>query len=190
MANQTNMKHFDPRQAALNHAGNAKIEQSDYGQDLSDLASAIACGLVYVGDQIGRVRPASPPTIQEEGQGGTPVPRQTHKQVETVVRDELDQLFSRLVDKWGMKYGGVDPADEHRWEEVTVPAIIEFVWRWYEGNQIAADYVTVVLEVPPGAGEGIDQSLTLLLGEAPAWQDVTVAATYPGDLVTDPARQS
>lgn len=34
---------FNPRQAALNHAGMA-ID--------GDLASAIACGLVYVGDQL------------------------------------------------------------------------------------------------------------------------------------------
>lgn len=37
---------FDPRQAALNHAGAVP------SRDMSDFASAIACGLVYVGDQL------------------------------------------------------------------------------------------------------------------------------------------
>jgi hypothetical protein len=44
---------FDPRQAALNHAGRAVAQTSKHGiTDLSELASAIACGLVYVGDQL------------------------------------------------------------------------------------------------------------------------------------------
>ena len=42
---------FDPRRAALYHAGRAKVPTS-LNPDLSDLASAIACGLVYVGDQL------------------------------------------------------------------------------------------------------------------------------------------
>ena len=53
---------FNPRQAALNHAGAARVRVFDRGQtspdparraDLSEFASAIACGLVYVGDQLG-----------------------------------------------------------------------------------------------------------------------------------------
>ena len=44
---------FDPRRAALYHAGRAKVPTT-LNPDLSDLASAIACGLVYVGDQLPR----------------------------------------------------------------------------------------------------------------------------------------
>lgn len=45
--------HFDPRQAALNHAGRVKpVRAPDRGVDLSEAISAIACGLVYVGDQL------------------------------------------------------------------------------------------------------------------------------------------
>lgn len=42
---------FDPRMAALNHAGMAASkEQAPWSP--GDMASAVACGLVYVGDQI------------------------------------------------------------------------------------------------------------------------------------------
>ena len=37
---------FDPRKAALNHAGRAHTE------DRAESTSAVACGLVYVGDQL------------------------------------------------------------------------------------------------------------------------------------------
>jgi hypothetical protein len=44
---------FDPRAAALNHGGAARaIRNTSGATDLSDFASAIACGLVYVGDQL------------------------------------------------------------------------------------------------------------------------------------------
>lgn len=47
------MGEFDPRAAALSHAGLARIpEELNGARDVSDLASAVACGLVYVGDQI------------------------------------------------------------------------------------------------------------------------------------------
>lgn len=42
---------FDPRRAALYHAGRAKAPTT-LNPDLSDLASGIACGLIYVGDQL------------------------------------------------------------------------------------------------------------------------------------------
>lgn len=48
MASSAEERSTDPRQAALNNAGNAG--------ELNDLALAIACGLVYVGDQIASAR--------------------------------------------------------------------------------------------------------------------------------------
>ena len=56
-----NSPQFDPRLAALNHAGRSTIDASTERGDndsvlvtvgLTDLASSIACGLVYVGDQL------------------------------------------------------------------------------------------------------------------------------------------
>jgi hypothetical protein len=53
---------FDPRQAALNHAGAARLSVIDENEsamlprftiNAQDPASAIACGLVYIGDVLG-----------------------------------------------------------------------------------------------------------------------------------------
>jgi hypothetical protein len=48
---------FDPRRAALYHAGRAKAPTS-MDAEVSDFASAIACGLVYVGDQLAAISAA------------------------------------------------------------------------------------------------------------------------------------
>ena len=105
-------------------------------------------------------------------------------EVTRAVIDELNEMFVRLADRWDLKTGDEDPIDAHYWEEQTVPAIIEYAWQWYDGNQ-ARGYVTVVLEVPAEDVEGIDQALASGLPD-----DVVIAGTYPGDLVTDPERQS
>ena len=44
---------FDPRRAALNHAGRVHpVRTPGVGSDVSEATNAIACGLVYVGDQL------------------------------------------------------------------------------------------------------------------------------------------
>jgi hypothetical protein len=132
-----NSQPFNPRQAALNHAGLAKhttgtIQKGDYGHDLTvdleDLANSVACGLVYVGDQIRRLADA--------------------RELEGAARDDL--------------------ADE-------VTAIAE---------QALGAFVTVVLNIPADELEGIDATIARGLPDG-----YFVAATYPGDLVTDEERQ-
>jgi hypothetical protein len=63
-----NYETFDPRVAALAHAGGATIERGDNDKLLvSDVTNAIACGLVYVGDQLrhaNQARAASPDAIE------------------------------------------------------------------------------------------------------------------------------
>ena len=52
-------EHFDPRQAARNHAGMSQMKIGDESKskpgpsfviDATDAASAVACGLIYIGD--------------------------------------------------------------------------------------------------------------------------------------------
>jgi hypothetical protein len=53
---------FNPRLAALNHAGAAEVGALGRANEvLADLANVVACGLVYVGDQIAKAveRPTS-----------------------------------------------------------------------------------------------------------------------------------
>jgi hypothetical protein len=56
------------------------------------------------------------------------------EQVAEDVRAALDRMFVDLADRWGLKHGDVDPMAQLAWEQETVPAVVDFVWRWYEGN--------------------------------------------------------
>jgi hypothetical protein len=51
---------FDPRQAALVHAGIAERAASGHAGSsalvTAELAHAVACGLVYVGDELAKLR--------------------------------------------------------------------------------------------------------------------------------------
>jgi hypothetical protein len=60
--------------------------------------------------------------------------RLSKEQVEADVREQLDLMFKNLAGRWQLPHGDVDPMATMRWEEQTVPAIIEFCWHLYDGN--------------------------------------------------------
>ncbi len=124
-------------------------------------------------------------TESGDGDGKPGHTARTDDSLEADVREELDGLFAHLADRWDLKFGGVDPMRAHHWEEIVVPQIVAHATLWYHNNQPATEYVTVVLEVPAGASEGIDDALAPAL----ATEGFTIAATYPGDLITDEARR-
>jgi hypothetical protein len=105
----------------------------------------------------------------------------TPQELEADVHSEIDAMFVRLAKKWGLKTGDTDPMTDLKWDQETVPAIVRYVAQWYMGNR-PREEVTVILSVPEGDSEGIDELLADRLDEDP---EIVVVRSYAGNLVAD-----
>jgi hypothetical protein len=68
-----------------------------------------------------------------------PRPRRSvrkQEKIERDVREELDEMFKRLAERWQLASGDVSPDMVYDWEEVTLPAILRYGWQLYQGNQV------------------------------------------------------
>ena len=72
--------------------------------------------------------------VEGELTSAPPIHRLDREQVAADLSEELEDLFGRLATRWGLAHGDVDPLDALHLSEHTIPYLLEYTWRWYEGN--------------------------------------------------------